>query len=190
MIRELFVHRPSIRISRALAAAFCVAVPSVGAAQAPNSGFEKGTRLLSVGAMTGGGYDGTGLGGIVEWGVGALGSATLSVGAFAGVQRQSTGAGTLEVSTTAIPVMGVANAHFPVRANPRLDLYTGASLGLVRVSVESTSALVGDDDDSRTDTGVGFQIGARYRLASRLGVMGQIGLGDLPLVFAGASLRF
>lgn len=165
MTRELFLRWPSIRVSRAVAAACCFAVPSVGAAQAPSSG----TRLLSVGAMTGGGYDGSRL----EWGVGALRSATLSVGAFAGLHRQTTGAGTLEVSTTANPVMGVANAHFPVRANPQLDLYTRASLGLVRVSVAFTGALVGDDD-SHTDTGVGFRIGARYRLASRLGVMGSV----------------
>jgi hypothetical protein len=124
MPQEFVMTVSRTAIARYLVTVCCLGLPGVAFAQAPNSGFEKGTRLLSVGAMTGGGYDGTGLGGIVEW--------------------------------------GVANAHFPVRANLRLDL----------------------------DTGVGFQLGARYRLASRLGVMGQIGLGDLPLVFAGASLRF
>jgi hypothetical protein len=64
--------------------------------------------------------------------------------------------------------MGVANAHFPVRANPQLDLYTRASLGLVRVSVAFTGARVGDDDDIHTDpvSGSGSARAIDWRRAS------------------------
>lgn len=175
--------------ARLAGAALCVVVPNMVEAQAPNSGFEKGTKLLSLGVMGGGDYDGTGIGGILEWAVGALGKTTLSLGGFTGFQRQTRGAGTLETSSTVIPAMVVSNLHFPVPSNPKLDLYAGASVGLVRSSVSSNSTAVGDDDASNTKTGVGFQGGIRYNLAPRFGIVGQIGLGDIPLFFAGASFR-
>lgn len=170
-------------------AALSVAIPSMVAAQEPNSGFERGTKLLSLGVMGGGDYDGTGLGGILEWGVGSLGNTTLSLGGFTGFQRQTRGTGTLETSSTVIPVMLVSNVHFPVPSNPKLDLYAGASVGLVRLSVSSSSTVAGNDDASSTDTGFGFQGGIRYNVASRFGVFGQIGVGDIPLFLAGASFR-
>lgn len=174
----------------ALTSALVVGTADTSAAQsAPNSGFGQGTKLVSVGLLAGGDYSGTGIGGQLEWGVRNIGRTTLSLGAFAGVQRESTGAGSLEVTTSALPIMAVGNIHFPVGSNDRVDMYAGASLGIVRVSVKSEASNVGSSRDSETRTAGGVQVGVRYRAASRLSLMGQLGLVDLPLIMAGLSLR-
>jgi hypothetical protein len=174
----------------ALTSALVVGTAETSAAQsAPNSGFGAGTRLVSVGLLAGGDYSGTGVGGQVEWGVRNVGRTTLSLGAFVGVQRESTGAGSLEVTTSALPIMAVGNVHFPLGSNERLDMYAGASLGVVRVSLKSEAGNVGSSSASDTNTGGGVQVGVRYRAASRLSLMGQLGLVDLPLIMAGLSLR-
>lgn len=41
-----------------------------------------------------------------------------------------------------------------------------------------------------TKPGIGFQGGARFRLGSELSEMGQVGIGDIPLLFARVSLRY
>lgn len=158
-------------------------------AASTNSGFARGGKLVSAGFMTGGDYSGTGFGGQVEWGVGSVRSSVLSVGAFAGIQRKSTGAGPLEVTTSAMPIMAVGNVHFPIGSAERLDIYAGASAGVVRVSVKSSNGTLGESKASDTDTALGIQAGVRYRAASRLSFMGQLGLVDLPLILAGVSLR-
>jgi hypothetical protein len=174
----------------ALTSALVVGIADTSAAQsAPNSGFGAGTRLVSVGLLAGGDYSGTGIGGQVEWGVRNVGRTTLSLGAFAGVQRKSTGAGSLEVTTSAVPVMAMGNIHFPMGSNDRVDVFAGASVGIVRISVKSEVGNVGSSSASDTNTGGGVQVGVRYRAASRLSLMGQLGLVDLPLIMAGVSLR-
>jgi hypothetical protein len=170
----------------AMALVTLVSVPAMAGAQdwgETNAGFSSRTRLV-----TGGDYGGTGAGGSVEFGVASLGRTTLSLGAFTGFQRESRSIGTLEVKTTVMPVMAIGNVHVPLRNSPRVDTYFGLSAGITRTSVESNSNLVGSDDDSRSDTGVGLQAGIRYRLLPRFGVVGQLGLGDLPRMFFGASL--
>jgi len=174
----------------ALTGALVVGVSDTGAAQsAPNSGFGRGARLVSVGLLAGGEYSGTGVGGQVEWGLRNIGRSTLSMGAFLGVQRETTGAGSLEVTTSALPIMAVGNVHFPVGSSNRLDMYAGASVGVIRVSVKSEAGSAGSSSASDTNTGGGVQVGVRYRAASRLSLMGQLGLVDLPLIMAGLSLR-
>jgi len=174
----------------ALTSVLVIGVSDTSAAQsAPNSGFGQGTRLVSVGLLAGGDYSGTGVGGQIEWGVRNVGRSTLSLGAFVGRQSESTGAGSLEVTTSAIPIMAVGNVHFPLGSSNRLDMYAGASVGVVRVSVKSEASNVGSSRASDTNTGGGVQVGVRYRAASRLSLMGQLGLVDLPLIMAGLSLR-
>lgn len=174
----------------ALTSALVVGTANTSVAQsAPNSGFGEGTKLVSVGLLAGGDYSGTGIGGQVEWGLRNVGRTTLSLGAFAGLQRKTTGARSLEVTTSALPIMAVGNIHFPVGSKDRIDMYAGASVGIVRVSVKSDAAGVGSSSASDTDTGGGVQVGVRYRVASRLSLMGQLGLVDLPLIMAGLSLR-
>lgn len=180
-------------VHAACAAAVLLVAPAGLSAQiepSTNIGFAKGATMLSAGIIAGGDYAGTGIGGQVQWGVGGIGRTTLSIGAFAGLQRKTTGANGLEVSTTAVPFMATGNLHYPLASQPRLDVFGGASLGLVRVSVKTSSSTTGADSESETDTGVGFQVGARYRMAGRASVFGQLGVGDLPLVFTGVSFVF
>lgn len=187
------MHRVGFRVSAVLSFAIAGLITAVPAAQAQDVpvrtslGFESRSRLITVGGMGGGGYDGSGLGGAVEFGVGRLGRAPLSLGVFGGFQRQSREIGTLEVATTAIPLMATTNLHLPLAARQRTDLYAGVSAGLTHVTVSSNSALVGDDDDRGTYRAFGVQVGARYRLLPRLGLVGQLGFGDLPRFLGGAS---
>ncbi|MBL0938996.1 MAG: outer membrane beta-barrel protein [Gemmatimonadaceae bacterium] len=165
---------------------------SVSAAQtapATNSGFAKGTKLVSLGVIAGGDDGGTGAAAQMEWGVASLGKATLSLGAFAGIQRKTSQVRALEVTASAVPVLAVANLHFPLGNQPRLDLYGGASFGFVRASAESTESSLGSVKESETRAAVGIQVGGRYKIASRLSLMGQVGLVDLPLIQAGVSIR-
>lgn len=174
----------------ALTSALVVGVADTSVAQsAPNSGFGPGTKLVSVGLLAGGDYSGTGLGGQVEWGLRSIGRTTLSLGAFAGMQRKSTGAGSLEVTTSAVPVMAMGNIHFPVGSNDRVDMYAGASLGIVRVSTASNDAREDRRRDAEIKFGRGVQLGVRYRAASRLSLMGQVGLESIPLFMLGISVR-
>ncbi len=180
----------ALRVATAsLAIAMLVAPARTLSAQAASSTFIKGDRLASVGVMTGGDYDGTGVGAMVEWGVASLTSKVqLGLGGFVGVQRNSDGIGSVKVSTTVLPLMATGNLHFALPDQPKLDLYAGASLGFIRASGDVSG--VSGGSSSSTDTAVGIQGGARYIVASKLSVVGQVGLGDLPLIFAGVSFKF
>ncbi len=177
---------------RTLAIAAVLAAP-IGAmsAQSTTVPFTTGDRVATVGFMTGGDYDGSGLGGMVEWGVLSLTQKVhLGIGGFVGFQRNKETVGSFSASTTVIPLMAQGNLHFPVAAQPRLDLFAGASIGLVRVSADCTGCTTAGVDASNTDSGVGIQGGARFNLLSSLSVVGQVGFGDLPLLFAGVSFKF
>lgn len=178
-----------IRNLRVAVAASLFALPAMMSAQSTD-GFTKGSRVASVGAMIGGDNDGFGLGGMAEWGVLPIGKLTLGVGGMIGFQRDSESALSTKITVTSIPIMAVGNVHFPVASQPKLDLYAGASLGFVRVSadVEGVGSLGGQADN--TDSGFGVQAGARYKFAGPTSVFGQIGVGDIPLVFAGVSFKF
>ena len=168
----------------AAAAALVTALPLTAQAQ-----FAKGDRVLSVSFMTGGDYDGAGFGGQAEWGVLPIGKATLGIGAFAGFQRDSENAGVFKATSTVIPMMAIGNIHFPIESQPSLDLYAGASVGFLRVSAE-VEGIGAAGKVSDTDTGFGIQGGARYWMGSKLGLNGQVGFGDIPLIQAGLSFKF
>jgi hypothetical protein len=169
----------------AAAAALVAALPFTASAQ-----FAKGDRVASVSFMTGGDYDGTGFGGQAEWGILPLGKATLGIGAFAGFQRDSESAGSFKATSTIIPMMVIGNVHFPIASQPKLDLYAGASVGLIRVSVDVDGGSAINGNASNTDSGFGIQGGARYWMGSKLGLNGQLGFGDIPLIQAGVSFKF
>lgn len=178
------------RMLRAAVGATMIAVPAMMSAQS-TEGFTKGSRVASLGVMLGGDNDGIGLGGMAEVGVLPLGKFTLGVGGMLGFQRDSESALGTKITVTSMPIMAIGNVHFPVASQPRLDLYAGASVGFIRVSadVEGTGSL-GGVDASNTDSGFGIQGGARYKLAGGTSVFGQVGFGDIPLIFGGISFKF
>lgn len=172
----------------AVAAALVAALPLTASAQSKT--FAKGDRVASISFMTGGDYDGTGFGAQAEWGFLPIGKATLGIGGFVGFQRDSESAGAYKATSTVIPFMAIGNIHFPIESQPQLDLYAGASVGFIRASVDVDGVGSLGGNASNTDSGFGVQGGARYWLGSKLGVNGQIGFGDIPLIQAGISFKF
>jgi hypothetical protein len=183
-------------LSKAVAVAALVAVvPTVLAAQARKPAmkggdgiFEKGASLVSVGLLTGGdGNQGTGVGGQFEYGLMDFSDQVkLGIGGAAGYTRKSIGG----FSYTAIPIYGMANAHFVLPDQPALDLYAGVSVGFTRFSVPSvTIGGVRAGGGSLTESGFGIQGGGRYKISDALSVHAQIGLIDIPLFHAGVTFK-
>jgi len=172
-------------------AAAAIVLPTALSAQASATSFGKGTKILSLGLMTGGDYDGFGGGASVEVGVvDFTPKIKLGVGGLIGYVRNSESFGLSNYTFTAIPVMAIGNVHFEVPNQPKLDLYAGASVGIIRGSFSGSFTGIPGGGASNTDTGFGIQGGARYGIGDKLSVMGQIGIGDIPLLFAGVSLKF
>lgn len=179
-------HSPSLF---ALAAAAMLAIPSMASAQATGP-FEVGSKVGSIGFMAGGDYEGAGLGVQGEFGFKKLGNTVLGLGGFVGVQRDSETAFGTKFTSTVIPIMAIGNVHFPIASQPKLDLFAGASLGFISVNVEVDGPGLGNVDAGDSDIGFGIQGGARYNLSNKLSLMGQVGVGDIPLIFAGVSIKF
>lgn len=179
-------HSPSLF---ALAAAAMLALPSLASAQATGP-FEVGSKVGSIGLIAGGDYDGAGIGVQGEFGFRKLGNTVLGLGGFVGVQRESETFFGTKVTSTVIPIMAIGNVHFPIASQPKLDLFAGASLGFISVNAEVDGVGGGDFDAGDSDIGFGIQGGARYNLSNKLSLMGQVGVGDIPLIFAGVSIKF
>ncbi|WP_337170122.1 outer membrane beta-barrel protein [Gemmatimonas aurantiaca] len=172
----------------AVAAALVAALPLAASAQSKT--FTKGDRVASINFLTGGDYNGSGVGAQAEWGLLPIGKATLGIGAFVGYVKDSQTYGSFKGSNKVMPIMAVGNIHFPIESQPKLDLYAGASVGFVHWSWDTNIPSSFGYDASSTDSGFGIQGGARYWLGSKLGVNGQIGFGDIPLLHAGISFKF
>lgn len=172
----------------AVAAALVAALPLTASAQSKT--FSKGDRVATINFMTGGDYNGSGVGAQAEWGLLPIGKATLGIGGFVGYQSNSETFGSAKYSSSVMPLMAVGNIHFPIESQPKLDLYAGASVGVIRVSWDSNVPSIYNVDGSHTDSGFGIQGGARYWVGSKLGINGQIGFGDIPLLHAGVSFKF
>jgi opacity protein-like surface antigen len=149
---------------------------------------EKGMSHVSVGLLTGGdGNQGTGIGGQFEYGVFNLSSnVLLGVGGTVGYTRKSVAG----FSYTAIPVYGIANAHFVLPDQPDLDLYAGVSVGFTRVNVPTvTVGGIRVGGGSATNSGFGVQGGGRYKLTDKWSAHAQLGLVDIPLIHAGLTFK-
>ena len=171
-------------------AAAALALPAVVGAQSSAS-FGKGTKVLSLGVMAGGDYEGFGGGASVEVGVLEFTpKIKLGVGGMIGFVRSSEGGLGFDYSFTQVPVMAIGNVHFEVPNQPKLDLYAGASVGIVRVSYSGDFAGIPGIGGSTSDTGFGIQGGARYGIGDKMSLMGQVGIGDIPLLYAGVSFKF
>lgn len=176
------------------AAAAMMLVPAIASAQAPSTpAFGKGSRVLSLGVMTGGDYEGFGAGGSFEVGTHTLtNTLTLGLGGMVGFVRDSENSGVLggEFSVTQIPIMAIGNVHLALPNQPKLDLYGGVSLGIISARVSYDSDIAGvDDSASESDFGIGIQVGARYAATPRFQLFGQLGVNDIPLLFAGVSFK-
>ena len=163
-------------------------------AQATSSrAFGKGSRIASVGILTGGDYEGFGAGGSFEVAVKEFTpTLSLGVGAFAGIVRGDVGfSSVFNYTITQIPVMAIGNVHLSLPSQPKLDLYGGLSLGIVRTSFSFDGNAPGlFDSASNSDTGLGIQIGARYAFTPRAMGFAQLGANDIPLFYGGLSLKF
>jgi opacity protein-like surface antigen len=179
--------------------AVAVAWPCIGVAQiarpapaAPSAsihgGFNLGDKQLSVGILTGGDvYSGFGAGAAFEVGVYELTPRIrLGVGGSGGYLRDRSNG----VTASQIPVYAIGNLHLVVPSQPKLDLYAGGSFGVTRIRYSASGVVPGGVKASSSNTGIGIQGGAHYQVSDALTVMGQIGLVDIPLLFAGVGFRF
>jgi opacity protein-like surface antigen len=171
----------------AVAAALAVVPASMSAQAAATPAFGVGTKLLSVGILTGGDYEGFGFGGSFEYGLLSFTPrVSLGIGGSIGyVSDEDFG-----VDVSAMPIMAIGNVHFAMPTQPKLDLYGGLSVGVIRAEVDCGTIAGVSCNASDTESGFGLQVGARYWLTNRVGVKGQLGLGDIPLLNAGVSFRF
>ena len=180
---------------RTLAIAAALLLPSVAFAQmASTRSFGQGSRILSVGVLTGGDYEGFGGGASFEVGVLEFTPAlSLGIGAFAGFVKGDVGfTSAFNYNLTQIPVMGIGNLHLAIASQPKLDLYAGLSAGIIRTSVSYDGNAPGSFGlaDSNSDFGLGIQVGARYAFTERAMGFAQIGANDIPLLYAGLSFKF
>jgi len=167
-------------------------LPSVSFAQATSTRpFGQGSRQLSVGILTGGDYEGFGAGAQFEVGVKEFTpTLSLGIGAFGGYIKGDYGLFS-DVSITSTPIMGVGNLHLAIPSQPKLDLYAGASIGIVRWSYDlNDNNYPGFDGASDSEVGFGIQVGARYAFTERTMGFAQLGASDMPLLFAGLSFKF
>jgi len=184
---------------RTFAVAAALLIPSIAFAQSTSTStstrpFGLGSRIASVGILTGGDYEGFGIGGSFEVGVKELTpTLSLGVGAFAGFVRGDLGFNFGNV--TQIPVMAIGNVHLDIPSLPKLDLYGGLSLGILRTSLsvdfdDDEFGGFGDGSLSNTELGLGIQVGARYAFTPRAMGFAQLGVNDIPLLYAGLSFKF
>ncbi|HYW31309.1 MAG TPA: outer membrane beta-barrel protein [Gemmatimonas sp.] len=179
---------------RTFAIAAAMLLPSVAFAQEAARPFGKGSRIASVGILTGGDYEGFGVGGSFEVGVMDLTpTLSLGIGAFAGFVRGDVGfSPTFDYTITQIPIMAIGNVHLALPSQPKLDLYGGLSLGINRYSYDYEGNAPGtfDESDSDSEVGLGIQVGARYAFTPRAMGFAQLGANDIPLLYAGFSFKF
>jgi len=177
-----------------ISAALIILAVSTVEAQKPKPLLEVGQKIASVGLVIGGNTDGVGIGGSVEYGQVKFGDVgVIGVGVLAAYQSESRRSFGEQVTVSALPIMFTTNAHFGLAGQPKIGLYGGASMGIVRYSVSHSSAF---DTDlfgfgaSGTQLGVGVQGGLRFAVSPTAMVHGQLALGDLPLFTAGMSFKF
>ena len=170
-------------------------LPTIASSQAASTRpFGQGSRIGSIGVLTGGDYEGFGAGASFEVGVAEFTpTLSLGVGAFAGYVRGDVGfSNVFNYNLTSIPLMAIGNVHLAIASQPKLDLYAGLSAGIVRTSISYDGTAPGSFglEDSNSDSGFGFQVGARYGFTDRAMGFAQLGAGDIPLLYAGLSFRF
>lgn len=179
---------------RILAVAAAMLLPSVAFAQMTSTrAFGQGSRIASIGILTGGDYEGFGGGAAFEVGVKEFTpTLSLGLGGFVGYVKGDVGfSSVFDYNITQIPIMAQGNVHLAIPSQPKLDLYAGLSAGITRVSFDyEGSTPTGFDGVSDSDFGIGFQVGARYAFSERAMGFAQLGASDIPLLFAGLSFRF
>lgn len=168
--------------------ALVVLAANISAAQRPvtNSG---SSRTLSLGIMALGDYEGDGGAIAMEWTVARLSSRfSVGIGGMAGVQHNSEPYGSVRNTTYTVPLLGVSNIQYQSQPNSRLALYGGVTAGITHVAMPGYKGVGLDERGNKSSVGV--QVGARFRLASRMGLMAQLGVGDQPAIFSGLTWRW
>lgn len=173
--------RKSIR-TFAVAVLATVALPLSSAVA--QGAFTPGTKMLSVGMLSDGG---TGVAGSFEYGVLEFApNITLGIGGTVGYFSQDAG---IFGDFTSMPILANGNVHLALPDVPQLDLYGGLAVGIIRYSYDDNFSGVGADF-SDSDTVVGFNVGGRWMFTPKFGAFAQLGLGDVPELYIGGSLKF
>ncbi len=148
--------------------------------------FTPGSKLVSVGLLS---DNGTGVAGSFEYSLLELApNLTLGIGGTVGYFSQDAG---VIGKFTSLPILANGNVHLALPDVPQLDLYGGIAVGIVRYSYDSNFNFPGDNDlYSDSDTVVGFNIGGRWMFTPKFGAFAQLGLGDVPELYLGGSLKF
>ena len=178
-----------------VAVAASLLVPWMATAQPASRPFDRNSRIISVGILTGGDYEGLGAGGSFEVGTyDFTPGLSLGLGGFAGFVRDDVNPVAFPAYTqTQIPIMAIGNIHLSFASQPKLDLYSGLSLGVVNVRTDygsRTPPLGVEKSRSDSDLGVGVQIGARYFFTPNITGFGQLGASKVPLLYTGFSFNF
>ena len=177
-MQKLNLFRPA-----ALAVAAAILLP-FSAAQAQGE-FNVGTRVFSAGLMTGSG-GGAGLGAAFEVSMLELApNVRLGLGGTVGYWSDSEPG----IKVNVIPLLGNANVHVAIEEVPELDLFAGVALGLVYSSYDLDTPGV-DDEGSDTNLEFGINLGARYYFTDTVSGFLQLGVGDIPEIFAGFGFKF
>jgi hypothetical protein len=167
---------------RPFAFALAAALSLPASAAMAQGEFTPGTKILSLGVLS---DNGTGFSGAFEYSLLELApNVRLGVGGSVGYFSEDVGA----FSFSSMPILANGNVHLALPDVPALDLFGGASFGIVRFSYDND--FPGGDDASDSDTVFGINLGARYYFTPRVGAVAQFGIGDVPELFFGVTFKF
>lgn len=167
---------------RSLAVAVLATVALPLSSAVAQGAFTPGTKMVSVGLLSDGG---TGVAGSFEYSLLELApNLTLGIGGTVGYFSESN----LGFSRSSMPILANGNVHLALPDVPQLDLYGGIAVGIVRFSYDT--GFPGRNDASDSDTVVGVNVGGRWMFTPEFGAFAQLGLGDVPELYLGGSLKF
>lgn len=170
-------------------AIFCIAFGMLAFAASAQPAFKKTDKLLNLGIGLGNPF----------WGSGY--SASLSVNPTitfeAGVSNKISVGGTVSYSSSKLDLFdfkyngiyigGRGSYHFDI-SNKNIDVYAGAGLGYIIVSVSSKSAgTIGS-----AASGIGYTAlgGGKYYIGKKTAVYAELGYGSFSILNAGISFKF
>jgi hypothetical protein len=92
---------------------------------------------------------------------------------------------------TTIPIAAIANAHYKMADQPKVDLYGGLSLGFVHYSYSSDYAGFNSSSvGGSSDLALGINVGGRYDFTPNVaGVLQLSGGSHFPLYFLGLTFK-
>ena len=177
--------------------AFAAVIHSFGMAQSSSSVFNNGDNLLNIGIGVGSPFFGSGYSASIpvnptityEKGVTDAISvgATFSYASSKYTYSDFTSDYTLKESAIYIGARGSYHFNQLINLDNNLDLYGGASLGYVIVSVSDNQ---GDSAAAASAAGFGLFAGAKYFFAPTTGIYAELGYESLSYLNIGITFKF